>query len=43
MEERKMAETITVIVLAALAFGGGIFGVWYINQGEDETNKNDNE
>ena len=37
-----MAETITVIVLAVLAFGGGIFGVLYINQGEDEDSEKDN-
>ena len=34
-----MVETITVIVLAVVAFGAGAFGVWYINHGEDEENQ----
>lgn len=31
-----MVETITVTVLAVLAFGAGAFGIWYINHGEEE-------
>lgn len=31
-----MVETISVVVLAVLAFGATVFGIWYINHGEDE-------
>lgn len=36
MEVIKMAETITVVVLAVIVLGASAFGVWYINHGEDE-------
>ena len=31
-----MTETITVIVLAVVAFGASAFGVWYIYRGDGE-------
>ena len=37
----KMAETITVVILAVIAFGAGAFGIWYINRGEEEENQNE--
>ena len=34
-----MVETVSVVVLAVLAFGAGAFGIWYINRGEEEDNQ----
>lgn len=34
-----MVETVSVVVLAVLAFGAGAFGIWYINHGEEEDNQ----
>lgn len=34
-----MTETITVVVLAIVAFGASAFGIWYINRGDSEENQ----
>lgn len=36
-----MTETITVAILAVIAFGAGAFGIWYINHGEEEESQNE--